>query len=225
MTIQHKSIPNAELHEPKDIVTATLNSAYFADGSGSGDWKKVGAETLAGLSGDGGVARLKVVTDGANGFDLYRDYSFGKMHITNNATPFAVTAAADPTLNTASQYVLLTGSGAPFANGTGDGVTFSTNRLTVGHAGVYDLNFWACLTGFPSNIARVAMKFKINDTVFSDMKAVTKSNSNGDDGTLAACDFVQLAANDFIQLYIASDVTGNIVINNSALTMKMIKAL
>lgn len=225
MAIQHKNIPEAELHESKGVSTAVLNTAYFANGAGSGSWKKVGAETLNGLSGDGGVARLKVVTDGANGFDLYRDYAFGKMHITNNTTPFALTAAADATLNTSSQYVLLTGSGAPFANGTGDGVTFSTNRLTVGYAGVYDLNFWACLTGFPSNTAKVAMKFKINGTTFSDMKVVTKSNSNGDDGILAACDLIQLSANDYIQLYIASDVTGNVVINNSALTMKMIKAL
>jgi hypothetical protein len=225
MAIQHSNIPDAQLHEPKGVASAALNTSYFADGSGSGDWKKVGVETLSGLAGDGSVARLKVVTDGSNGFDLYRDYSFGKMHITNNTTPFALTAAADATLNTASQYVLLTGSGAPFDNGTGDGVTFSTNRLTVGYAGIYDLNFWACLTGFPSNTAKVAMKFKINGTTFSDMKVVTKSNSSGDDGTLAASDFIQLAANDYIQLYIASNVTGNVVINNSALTMKMIKAL
>lgn len=225
MAIQHSNIPDAQLHEPKGVASAALNTSYFADGSGSGDWKKVGVETLSGLSGDGSVARLKVVTDGANGFDLYRDYAFGKMHITNNSTPFALTAVADTTLNTASQYTLLTGSGAPFANGLEDGVTFSTNKLTANHAGVYDLNFWACLTGFPSNTARIGLKFKINGTTFSDMKVVTKSNSNGDDGLLAANDFITLAANDYIQLYIASDVTGNVVINNLALTMKMIKAL
>lgn len=225
MAIQHSNIPDAQLHEPKGVASAALNTSYFADGSGSGDWKKVGVETLSGLSGDGSVARLKVVTDGANGFDLYRDYAFGKMHITNNSTPFALTAVADTTLNTASQYTLLTGSGAPFANGLEDGVTFSTNKLTVNHSGVYDLNFWACLTGFPSNTAKVGLKFKINGTTFSDMKVVTKSNSNGDDGLLAACDLVSLTANDYIQLYIASDTTGNVVINNMALTMKMIKAL
>lgn len=225
MAIQHKNIPDAELHESKGVATATANTAYFANGSGSGTWKKTGVETLSGLSGDGGVARLKVVTDGSNGFDLYRDYAFGKMHITNNSTPFALTAVADTTLNTASQYTLLTGSGAPFANGLEDGVTFSTNKLTVQHDGVYDLNFWACLTSFPSNTARIGMKFRINGTTFSDMKVVTKSNSNGDDGLMAACDLVELSANDYIQLYIASDTTGNVIINNSALTMKMIKAL
>ena len=147
------------------------------------------------------------------------------MHITNNLVPFAVTAAADTSLNTSSQYVLLTGSGAPFANGLEDGVTFSVNKMTVDFAGVYDLNFWACLTGFPSNTAKVGVKFRINGSTFSDMKAVTKSNSNGDAGNLAANDLITLGVGDYIQLYIASDVTGNIVINNMALTMKMIKAL
>ena len=225
MTIQHKNIANDQLHEPKDINTASSNTTYFSNGAGSGVWKKVGAETLSGISGDGGISRLKIVTDGANGFDLVRDYSFGKMHITNNLVPFAVTAAADTSLNTSSQYVLLTGSGAPFANGLEDGVTFSVNKMTVDFAGVYDLNFWACLTGFPSNTAKVGVKFRINGSTFSDMKAVTKSNSNGDAGNLAANDLITLGVGDYIQLYIASDVTGNIVINNMALTMKMIKAL
>jgi hypothetical protein len=225
MAIQHSNIPDAQLHEPKGVASAALNTSYFADGSGSGDWKKVGVETLSGLAGDGSVARLKVVTDGANGFDLYRDYAFGKMHITNNSAPFALTAAADTTLNTASQYTLLTGSGAPFANGLEDGVTFSVNKLTVAYAGVYDVNFWACITGFPTNTAHIAVRFRINGSTFSDQKVVNKSNGAGDDGIMSSCDLVQLAANDYIQLYIASSATGNVTINNSALTMKMIKAL
>lgn len=225
MSIQHKNIPDAELHESKGVATAVINTAYFANGAGSGSWSKVSTPKLQGLSTDGGVARLKLLTDGAEGFDLYRDAAYGKMHITNNNTPFALTAVADTTLNTASQYTLLTGSGAPFADGLEDGVVFNTNRLTVQHAGVYDLNFWSCLTGFPSNTAKVGVKFKLNGTTFSDMKVVSKSNSNGDYGLLAANDFVQLAANDYIQLYVASDTTGNVVINNMMLTVKMIKAL
>ncbi len=225
MAIQHKNIPDAELHESKGVASAASNTAYFANGSGSGTWKKTGVETLNGLSGDGGVARLKIVTDGSNGFDLYRDYAFGKMHITNNTVPFALTAVADTTLNTSSQYTLLTGSGAPFDNGLEDGVTFSTNKLTVNHAGIYEINFWACLTSFPSNTAKIGLKFKINNTTFSAMKVLTKSNSNGDDGLLAANDLIQLAENDYIQLYMASDTTGNVIINNMMLTAKMIKAL
>jgi hypothetical protein len=38
--VQHKDLPNAELHEPKGVSTATLDSFYVADGAGSGSWKR-----------------------------------------------------------------------------------------------------------------------------------------------------------------------------------------
>lgn len=41
MTVQHKDIPDAQLHEPKGIVTATSKQIYLADGAGSGDWRKI----------------------------------------------------------------------------------------------------------------------------------------------------------------------------------------
>ena len=226
MTIQHKNIANDQLHEPKDVNSAVANTAYFANGTGSGVWKKVGTETLAGLSGDGNVANLKLLTTGSGGqVKLVRDGTYGKMTIVDNAVPFAITAAADPTLETGSQYVLLTGSGTPFVNGTSDGVVFDTNKLTFTYAGVYDINFWSNITGFPSNTAKVAVRFRMNGTAVSPMHVWCKSNSNGDSGILAASDFITVAAGDYIQLMGASDATGNIVFHNMNLTAKMMKAL
>lgn len=226
MTIQHKNIANDQLHEPKDVNSATSNTTYFANGSGSGSWKKVGTETLAGLSGDGNVANLKLLTTGSGGqVKLVRDGTYGKMTIIDNAVPFAITAAADPTLETGSQYVLMTGSGTPFVNGTSDGVVFDTNKLTFTYAGVYDINFWSNITTFPSNTAKVAVRFRMNGTAVSPMHVWCKSNSNGDAGILAASDFITVAAGDYIQLMTASDVTGNIVFHNMNLTAKMLKAL
>lgn len=37
-TVQHSALPNAELHEPKDVSGAAINTTYVADGAGSGDW-------------------------------------------------------------------------------------------------------------------------------------------------------------------------------------------
>lgn len=147
------------------------------------------------------------------------------MTIIDNAVPFAITAAADPTLETGSQYVLMTGSGTPFVNGTSDGVVFDTNKLTFTYAGVYDINFWSNITTFPSNTAKVAVRFRMNGTAVSPMHVWCKSNSNGDAGILAASDFITVAAGDYIQLMTASDVTGNIVFHNMNLTAKMLKAL
>jgi hypothetical protein len=40
-SIQHKTIPDTEVHEPKNISTATNGQIYVANGSGSGVWKKL----------------------------------------------------------------------------------------------------------------------------------------------------------------------------------------
>jgi hypothetical protein len=47
MSIQHRDIPNAQLHEPKDITTALNRASYFANGSGSGAWRLVTEEEIS----------------------------------------------------------------------------------------------------------------------------------------------------------------------------------
>jgi hypothetical protein len=225
MAIQHRSIPDNELHEPKGAASAVTNTTYFSNGSGSGSWKKVGAETLKGLSGDSGQADRRILTTGDNGFKLVMDSAYANMQITNNSVPFPVTAAVDTTLNTKSQYVLLTGPGAPFASALSSNINFSTDRLTVTQNGIYELSCWANVSLFPSNTAKVALRFRINGSAVSDLKVATKSNSNGDYGDLVAFDFVHLNANDYIQLMVASDTTGNINFESLNLTINLIKAL
>lgn len=38
ISIQHKDIPEAQLHEPKGASTAAIGSSYISDGAGSGNW-------------------------------------------------------------------------------------------------------------------------------------------------------------------------------------------
>lgn len=176
------------------------------------------------MSGDGGNANRRILTTGDNGFKLVVDTAYANMHLINNTTAFPVTAVADSTLNTGSQYVLLTGPGAPFTSTVSNGITFSTDKLTVVTAGVYELAAWANISLFPSNTAKVGLKFRINGTTVSPMKVATKSNSLGDYGTLVAFDYVSLSANDYIQLMVASDTTGNLVLENFNITLNLIKA-
>lgn len=224
MAVQHRNILDAELHEPKGVVSAAVNTSYFSTGSGSGSWKKVGSETLKGLSGDGGVANKRILTTGDNGFKLVTDTAYANMQIVNNTVNFPITAAADSTLNTNSQYVLLSGAGAPFASTVSSGVTFDTNKLTANVSGIYELSCWTDISLFPSNTAKVALKFRINGSTYSALKVVAKSNSNGDYGNLVAFDLVPFTANDYVQIYVASDTTGNINFNSFNLTMNLIKA-
>lgn len=40
MTTNHASLTDPEIHEPKNVSTATSGQVYTADGSGSGSWQK-----------------------------------------------------------------------------------------------------------------------------------------------------------------------------------------
>lgn len=217
----HKNLPDNQLHEPKGASTAANNTAYFSNGAGSGVWKKAPVAGLSGLSGDGGIADKFVATDGTGGFKLLNPYSVGVMGITNNSANFAITAAADVTLQTSSDYVLFTGAGAPWAGEIEDDVAFSTNKLTVTYPGLYEVRFWGNISGYPSNTAFVGAKFKVNGTTWSPRTVVVKSNSAGDSGQLSAFGLVQLAANDYVQLFVASSVTGNLVVKNANLTVEL----
>jgi len=39
---EHKDLPDNQLHEPKGVAAASINTAYVANGAGSGTWKKIG---------------------------------------------------------------------------------------------------------------------------------------------------------------------------------------
>lgn len=62
MAIQHKNIPDNQLHEPKGIATASEGTIYTSDGAGSGSWAlpKVVGQDLA-------VENAVLVADGEGG--------------------------------------------------------------------------------------------------------------------------------------------------------------
>ena len=41
MPIQHRDIPDAQLHEPKGVVAASSSEVYVANGAASGAWRKI----------------------------------------------------------------------------------------------------------------------------------------------------------------------------------------
>ncbi len=192
MSIQHRDIPNAQLHEPKGINTALADTLYVADGLGSGEWRTLGA--------------------------------YGSQAITNNTATFAVTAAADTTFNTTSQYALLTGAGAPWAAENLFGVTFATDRLTVGVAGVYLINLWMQITGFPNNAASLAVRYRINGSgSFSTRKPTAHATAALDVGNITGFGLIPLNAGDYIQLYMASSHTGNVTIHDSNTLLQLVR--
>lgn len=62
MSIEHKTLLDPEVHEPKGVTTAADGTVYVADGLGSGDWE------AAKLAGQVGASVEEVpVSDGAGG--------------------------------------------------------------------------------------------------------------------------------------------------------------
>lgn len=223
-TVQHVSIPDAQIHEPKGVVTASAGYVYVANGGGSGIWKKVANDALQGLSGDAGVSGKKIISDGANGFIMRTDAAYGVMVVNGNTNNFAMTAAVDPTLNTTTDYVQYTGTGAPLASENLFGVTFITNRLIVPVTGLYRLDLWASVKSFPGATAKVGALYRVNASgAFATRNFIAKSGAAGDEAELTGFDLVQLTANDFVSLYLASTVTGNLIIEDLAFMVTLVR--
>jgi len=224
IAVQHKDIVDAQRHEPKGASTATTNSVYASNGSGSGAWTKIKSPNLDGISSDGGSSNKKIITNGAEGFVQRLDAAYGSMVITNNTNGFAVTAAADSTLNTNTDYVLFTGTGAPWASeNLFGGFTFSTNQLVLPVTGVYEVQAWSNITSYPTNTAFVAIKYRLNGTTFGPRKVKSKSNSAGDAGVLSGFGLFSATAGDFIQLMIASSATGSLIIGDLNTSIKLVR--
>lgn len=48
--VAHKDLTGADLHESKGVASASINTVYVADGSGSGTWKTLEASSISGSS-------------------------------------------------------------------------------------------------------------------------------------------------------------------------------
>jgi len=219
MTIEHVTITDPQIHEPKGVSIAGVNTNYVADGSGSGTWRKTLSTDLQGLSGDSGVTDKYLTSDGSNGFKFIVGVSYGAMTITNNGIVAAMTAVADTTFNTASQFTLMTGASFPWVGENLASMSFATDRLTVTETGVYLVVTYLSIGAFPTASARIAMRFRLNGTTFGTRKPIVKSGSVGAESQLIGTGLIALTAGDYIQNYIASDATGNVLIRDANITL------
>jgi hypothetical protein len=222
-TVQHKDIAEAQLHEPKGASAASTGSVYVSNGAGSGVWKKSDTTTLKGLAGDGGITGRKLLSDGTNGFVLAADSAYGTMAITTNTTNFTTAAAADATLKTTAQYQIFTGTGAPWAATEVSGVTFGTDKLTVTSSGYYRIDLTMSIKAFPSNTAKVATKFRVNGTNFTQRNLIAKSNAAGDEEQLSGYILMALTAGDYVQVCIASNAAGALLVNDADFSVTLLK--
>lgn len=224
MPQEHKDIVDAQRHEPKGASTAVASTIYVSNGAGSGTWRKLEPTEINGIASDGGIANLSVVSTGSGSLKFLNDHAHGSKVITNNSTAFAITAVADTTFNTPSQYSLMTGVGFPWASENLHDMTFSTDRLTIAVTGIYMINLWANIIQYPSSTAKVSIRYLLNGTTYSTRKPTVKSGGVGAIDQLSGFGLIPLTAGDFVQLVIASDATGNLIFGDINSTLQLVRA-
>lgn len=120
MAIEHRVITDPEIHEPKGVSTAAANTAYVANGTGSGAWQKLPLNGIAGVSGLG-TTNQTLVTLSSGSVALKWHNAHGAIYFNNIPSPFTVTYP--------SVYTKV----SPTTTGSGVGKEFnelSTARLT-----------------------------------------------------------------------------------------------
>lgn len=133
MPIQHRLISDPEIHEPKGISNAPSNTAYHANGNGSGIWKAIDKNSL-GIAG-GNVGDTVVIGNGDT-FSTRNDFAYGSMHIANNATPYIWDD--HPRFGSIDQFRYLTGQGCPWTSlTTNTKVLVNNGSLTAQVSGLY----------------------------------------------------------------------------------------
>jgi hypothetical protein len=90
MTIQHSSISDPNIHEPKGASSAPLNSVYVSNGAGSGNWGKLPVQGLSGITALG-TAGQSIVSNGIGGAAFDDVLASGYLYFTDIASPYSQT--------------------------------------------------------------------------------------------------------------------------------------
>lgn len=216
MTIEHNVITDPEIHESKGVSSAAAGRVYVADGAGSGSWiipEPKGTDTAA-------VDEMYVADGAGSGaWKANIQGNHGEMVITNNASPTAVIAAADSTLNTDSDYAKIT---ANWALSHALGVSFSTDKMVCAVTGDYIVSFWAAIK-IPSTNNFIGVKYAINDTTpYSSQKIVSQSSTTNDYRNVFASGMATLTAGDTVSVYVAGSKSDNLIVEEAGLQLTLL---
>lgn len=186
MTIEHNSISDPYIHEPKGISTATADEVYVADGLGSGVWslpKPYGSNTA-------NAGEYPISLGGGN--ITWIKNPFGFVYFENIATPY--------TLSYPAAYTKL--NPTTTAPGVSYKVTEGTNaRLTyIGPGEVMDMSCNISLDHAAGADRDLQLSMYKNGVIVPGSVAIiTASSSSKRFITLSAA--ALFATNDYIEVY------------------------
>jgi len=214
MTIQHKDIPEAQLHEPKGVSTATARKVYVSNGAGTGSWQYVYPEGTASAA-----AGKTFITDGAGGgsFELPAGRAHAELYITGGVTLFQ--------LNGNQGIYIKLDPNTDWKQGEINLLTTTPNDgyITLTKAGTYQVNFhviFSTASGTGSNSVYY-FKWLLNNVESTRSVHAHKKVTGVDHLDTSASFLVTVAANTTLALAIAGDpqtAGTNIIVEEAGLT-------
>lgn len=186
--VEHKTLDDAELHEPKGIASAISGQILVANGSGSGSWQL------------------------GNNFSA----QYAGWFILNNSTGLVVPIASDSTLHTGSDYVPMPASLT--TRDINSGVTFDINdAFVIAETGIYIFQGWASISSTGTNNT-VGLSFSSNGVFLAPSRPVIKIKlkAAGDIVTATGFGLTTLDSGDVIRAGIADDTGSTVTFHESS---------
>ncbi|MEK0324372.1 MAG: hypothetical protein QQN63_01605 [Nitrosopumilus sp.] len=193
MSIEHSTILDPEIHEPKDIALATSAQVYTASGAGTGTWA-----------------------------DQHAPASHASSNITANTNTIAITAAVDNTMHTATDYVPITGLTAKLLVGSdishtgGDFLINTTGWYQIGF-------WLSMSSSSASSKLAMTIGINGVVQVVDSAVLIQLMKTAGDIGNVSGIGTIPLSAGDIVTGHIASDTTSNITIHEAVSSLTRIR--
>ena len=204
--LEHTTLTTIQVHEPKHLTGAlTTDTGKVITSSssvnGQSEYRKLSVEDLD--------------TTGSNIIPKY-----GAMVVINNTTPVAVTAAANPSLVDAADYIQVLPDTVVYSSVNLKGITFANNELTVDETGIYNLMAWSDVGVTSGNNTLVGFKISINGELSSAVpsgKDVVPSSSVV--ANVSAQVLISLSAGDSIGVAVAANRTTGVIFGDSVINL------
>lgn len=209
----HRFALSAEVHEPKHITSTTTADA---------------GKVITPSATTSGESELRYLSsaDLSDGASLTPTIVYGEMQLEQNSTSFAITAATDSELYTASDYVLINSVRAPGVildqvNGmTLDNVN---NTLEVPVEGIYRITGWF-------NVVSDTISSKIgvsytNNGVVAGLKPKTDVKDSGRVQNLTGTGLLSASSGDKVGIALACSTSANLTIKDFNIILELIEAI
>lgn len=189
MAIQHKDIPDANLHEPKGIASAIVNKTYISDGAGSGAWK----HNLGSVHGEIFLDSA-TVSVGPTGGTIAADVNYRVIGPTWSLNPDTYNTA----LHSSNQAIQVSVSGHYILSAY---LSFTTGAVAAGTQ--YALKYRK------NNSATLSTRKMVT----------SKVTAGADRLFISGTAFVVLTAGDYIDLMLASSVIDTVTVSDAGLAL------